>query len=313
MLIGMGIFLTGTLSVSLFPGYFTFFLAIMLCNLGNNIFLPAMQAYLGDHTAYNRRGFFMAITGLSWALSFILMVPLAGLLMEKTTWYSPYIALSGLGVLMTLLLWKLIPTDRPLEPEPLMILADIKKVLVYPQAIIAILMGALFITGNEIVSVVYGAWVQDSFGLQAAALGAASIVIGVSELGGEGVAALLADRLGKERTIGLSLALNAVWVITLPWLGKSMPGAFIWLFVFYLTFETAIVSNIPLLTEITPATRATLLSLFTAALALGRALGDLAAASLYRSGFLVNALVCAGLDLLALLALSRLKLPKEPS
>lgn len=313
MLIGMGIFLTGTLSVSLFPGYFTFFLAIMLCNLGNNIFLPAMQAYLGDHTPYNRRGFFMAITELSWALSFILMVPLAGLLMEKTAWYSPYIALSGLGALMTLLLWKLIPADSPLEPEALTILADIKKVLVYPQAIIAILMGTLFITGNEIVSVVYGAWVQDSFGLQAAALGAASIVIGVSELGGEGAAALLADRLGKERTIGLSLVSNAVWVITLPWLGKSMPGAFIWLFVFYLTFETAIVSNIPLLTEITPATRATMLSLFTAALALGRAMGDLAAPSLYRNGFLVNALVCAGLDLLALMALSRLKLPKEPS
>jgi len=105
MLIGMGIFLAGTISASLFPSYFTFFLAIMMGNLGNNIFLPAMQAYLGDIVPYNKRGLYLAITELSWALAFILMVPLAGLIIAKTYWYGPFIALSVLGLLMTFLLW----------------------------------------------------------------------------------------------------------------------------------------------------------------------------------------------------------------
>ena len=135
------------------------------------------------------------------------------------------------------------------------------------------------------------------------------MVIGFAELGGEGLVALITDRLGKERTIGLSLILNALWVIALPWLAKSELGGFIWLFVFYLTFEVAIVSILPLISEITPATRATMMSLFIAALSLGRALGDILAPWLYRSGFLVNAAVCAGLDILALIALSRIKLP----
>lgn len=311
MLIGLVIFLAGTLAVSLFPNYFTFFIAIMLGNLGNNIFLPAMQAYLGDHTPYEKRGLVMAITELSWALSFILMVPLAGLLMEWTTWYGPYFALSAAAVLMILLLLKFIPADTPTEPEPLAVFSDIKKVLVYLPALFGILTGALFIMGNEVVSVVFGVWIQESFGLQLAALGAASIVIGVSELGGEGLVAVLVDRLGKERTIALSLVLNAIWVITLPWLGKTVTGAFVWLFFFYLTFEVAIVSILPLITEITPATRATMISLFIAALSIGRALGDVLAPLLFRGGFLINAAVCAGLDILALLALTRIRLPKE--
>jgi len=309
MLIGMGIFLAGTLPVSIFPNYFTFFLAIMLGNLGNNIFLPAMQAYLGDHSPYEKRGFVMAVTELSWALSFILLVPLAGLLMEWSTWYAPFIALSAAGILMAILLIILIPADHPLEPEPITIFRDIKKVLLYLPAVFGILTGTLFITGNEVVSVVFGVWMQSSFGLQVAALGAASMVIGFAELGGEGLVALITDRLGKERTIGLSLILNALWVIALPWLAKSELGGFIWLFVFYLTFEVAIVSILPLISEITPATRATMMSLFIAALSLGRALGDILAPWLYRSGFLVNAAVCAGLDILALIALSRIKLP----
>lgn len=311
MLIGLVIFLVGTLSVSLFPGYFTFFLSIMLGNLGNNIFLPAMQAYLGDHVSYEKRGLAMAVTELSWALSFILLVPLAGLLMEWSTWYAPYIALSIAGVVMLILLLILIPADHPAETEPIAVLADIKKVLVYLPAVFGILTGTLFISGNEMVSVVFGVWMQESFSLQIAALGAASMVIGFAELGGEGLVALLVDRLGKERTIGISLILNALWVVALPWLGKTQAGAFIWLFVFYLSFEVAIVSLLPLISEITPASRATMLSLFIAALSLGRALGDVLAPWLYRGGFLVNAAVCTGLDILALLALSRIKLPKE--
>jgi MFS family permease len=73
----------------------------------------------------------------------------------------------------------------------------------------------------------------------------------------------------------------------------------------------AIVSILPLITEITPATRATMISLFIAALSLGRALGDLVTPWLFRGGFMVNAAVCAGLDILALLVLTRIRLPKE--
>jgi predicted MFS family arabinose efflux permease len=105
--------------------------------------------------------------------------------------------------------------------------------------------------------------------------------------------------------------LNTLWVVTLPWLGKTTTGAMVWLFFFYLTFEVAIVSTLPLMTEVTPATRATLLSLFVAALSLGRALGDVAAPLLFRGGFIINVLVCAGLNLFSLLVLTRIKLPKE--
>ena len=311
MLIGTGIFLVGSVAASLFPGYATFFLAIMLGNLGNNIFIPALQAYLGDHVPYARRGFYLAMTELSWALSFVLMVPLAGLLIRHTTWVGPFIAVSILGGIMLLLLWLLIPSDAPLETQPLAILADIRKVLAYPPAVMGILMGTLFITGNEVVNIVFGVWMQDAFQLQIAALGAATVIIGISELGGEGLAALLADRLGKERTIAISLVLNALWVVTLPWLGKSLPGAFVWLFFFYLTFELAIISALPLMTEITPATRATMMAVFIAFLSLGRAVGDLVAPWIYRGGFIMNAVVCVALDLLALFFLSRIKMKRD--
>ncbi|HBF41276.1 MAG TPA: hypothetical protein DDW19_05755, partial [Anaerolineaceae bacterium] len=65
MLLGIGIVLVGTLLAGLIPSYGTLFLVIMLGNLGNNLYLPAMQAYVGDHVPYQKRGLYLAITELS--------------------------------------------------------------------------------------------------------------------------------------------------------------------------------------------------------------------------------------------------------
>ncbi|PKN98094.1 MAG: hypothetical protein CVU42_13415 [Chloroflexi bacterium HGW-Chloroflexi-4] len=310
MLIGMGIFVTGMLSASLFPSIVTFFIAILLGSLGNNVLLPPIQAYLGDHTPYERRGFYMAVIELSWALSFILFVPLAGLILANTLWNGPFIALTIAGVIATLLILWLVPNDLPAQGEPVAVFADIRKVLGYLPAVMGMLMGLSFILGNELINVVFGVWMQDAYGLQIAALGAASAVIGFSELGGEGIAAFLADRIGKEKSIAAGIILSSLTVITLPFIGSSTVGAFIWLFLFYLAFEVVIISSLPLMSEIMPTARATTMALFIASFSMGRALGDLAAPLLYKGGILVNGAVSLAFNLLALFLLTRIKMPQ---
>ena len=308
MLIGMGIFLAGMLSASLFPSIVTFFIAILLGSLGNNVLLPPIQAYLGDHTPYERRGFYMAVIELSWALSFILLVPLAGFILEKSLWNGPFIALTIAGAIVTLLIWWLVPNDPPTHEEPVAVFADIRKVLGYLPAVMGMLMGLSFILGNELINVVFGVWMQDAYGLQIAALSAASAVIGFSELSGEGITAFLADRIGKERSITIGIIISSLTVITLPLLGRSMVGAFIWLFLFYMSFEIVIISALPLMSEIMPTARATVMALFIAAFSMGRALGDVVAPQLYKGGILVNAVGCLVFNLLALFLLSRIKI-----
>lgn len=311
MLIGLGLFLLGTLLAGLFPGYPTFFLVILLGNLGNNIFVPAIQAYLSDRTPYKKRGLYIAISELSWALAFILLVPLAGLIIDKVTWYAPFWILSGLAVLMIVLVLVFIPNDKDQTPagEEVPLFADFKKVLTYTPALLGMLLGLLIIVGNEMVNVVYGLWIKDSFGLQIAALGAASAVIGFAELAGEGITAYLADHLGKEKTIFIGLAVSSLFVLTLPWLGGSVIGVMIWLFLFYFTFEMIIISALPMMSEVMPQARATMMALFIAALSMGRALGDVLGPWLYQGGFWVNAIACIILNILAGVILTKIKLP----
>jgi predicted MFS family arabinose efflux permease len=157
--------------------------------------------------------------------------------------------------------------------------------------------------GNELVNIVFGVWLEDSFGLKIAALGLAAAVIGISELTGEGLVAAFVDRIGKPRAVAFGLAANTLAALLLPWLGRTEPGALLGLFLFYFTFEFTMVSLIPMMTEVLPTARATMMAFNIAAFSLGRAIGAPLAPLLYSHGFWATALGAAVFNLAAMAAL----------
>jgi predicted MFS family arabinose efflux permease len=89
--------------------------------------------------------------------------------------------------------------------------------------------------------------------------------------------------------------------------GTTQAGALIGLFLFYITFEYVMVSHIPLMTEIIPSARATVLSFNLTGHSLGRMIGALLATFIYQQfGFLPVTLLAVVFNLFALLALAEL-------
>jgi predicted MFS family arabinose efflux permease len=156
---------------------------------------------------------------------------------------------------------------------------------------------------------------ENSFGLVIAALGAAAAVIGIAELSGETLAAAFTDKLGKPMAVALGVVFNSLAALTLPLLGISTAGAVLGLFLFFITFEYAIVSSIPLMTEVYPQARATVMAVYAASVSLGRGLGALVASPLYLFAeasptipdILPSALAVIAFNLLALMCLRFLR------
>lgn len=308
ILLGLAIFSIGTALVFIWPSYLTFFIAILLANLGNNIFQPSVQAYISDATPYKQRGLYLSILEISWAGSFILCIPLVGFLIDHLTWQSPFAVISSLGLLSIIIVLLTIKKDHPTAEENENRIS-ILQVVKYRPAIFAVLMGASFVCANALVTVMFGVWVEDSFNLEIAAIGAAAAVIGFSELSGEAIVGWLADHLGKQKSIILGLVLNSLWVAALPVASQTLTGAMIWLFFFFLTFEITMVSAIPMISEIIPNARATMLSLFFSCSSLGWALGAFLAPRFYSlGGFIVDAIAAAAFNLLALAFMQGIKL-----
>jgi len=308
MLLGIVFFTLGMLSVALYPNVWTFGLAMLLVLLGKYLFDSAMQAYFGDRIPYERRGTALAVTEAAWGLSFIAGIPFMGFLIAKYGWSAPFPLLAGLGVIMFAIIVWMIPRAPHASEQPV---TDSRKnfraVLTNIPALAGISIAVWASAGNELVNLIFGVWLEDSFGLKIAALAGASAVIGLSEIGGEGLVALTTDRLGKPRALMLGLSGNALAALLLPIVGQTEIGALVGLFLFYITFEYVMVSHIPLMTELVPEARATLLAFNLTGHSLGRMVGALLATFIYqRFGFLPITLLAILFNIFALIALAEL-------
>ncbi|MCH8095169.1 MAG: MFS transporter [Chloroflexi bacterium] len=300
ILVGVGIFAGGMVLVGIWPIYVALFIAILATGLSKIVLDPAQYAYLGDRVAFERRGTAMALVELSWSLAFLVGIPLVGLMIAAWGWQSPYPILAGVALLGGAWLWRSLPADRPPESSGPKLLDRFKSILARRSAVVLLGVSLLMAAGNEVVSIVFGLWFEEAFALSVAALGAASAIIGLAELSGEGLVAGIADRIGKKRSVAIGLLLTTLASLALPVLGQTLLGALLGLFFFYLFFEITIVSSLPLMTEQTPTSRSTLMATNIAAISLGRSLGALAGGPLFSIGLGANGAVSAILNLLAL-------------
>jgi DHA1 family inner membrane transport protein len=313
MLLGIGLCVVGFGVLSIWPGYITFVIALMLGVIGNIVFSTAMQAYLGERTPYQRRGLVLAFTELGWSASFFLGMPLVGYLIARSGWKAPFSSLAAVGMLVFAITLILLPKSPPQTASINNAWGNLRQVFTNPIALGGLTLGFSISGANELVNLIFGVWIEDSFGVKIAMLAAASLVIGIGELLGEILSGGLAYRLGKARAVRAGLVLNCLGALALPWLGRSLNGALAGLFLFYITFEFTVVCAIPMLTEVLPAARATLMASYIASAAMGRAAGDLLSPILYRqtlgplSGMHLIGLAVVALNLAAMIALRFLR------
>jgi predicted MFS family arabinose efflux permease len=304
MIAGLLIFATAMVLVTLWPTYPALFAAIVLAGTSKLLFDPAMQAYIGDRVTYGQRGLALALTEVSWSGAFLVGIPLLGWLIARTdAWQTPFPLLGAGALLAAALLWRLIPPDGMAGGEHPTLAGGVRLVLAHRAALAGLSVGLLISASNETIGIIYGAWMEEAFALKVTALGASAIVIGVAELVGEGAVAGFVDRLGKRRAAAGGIAANAVTCLLLPALDSRVETALVGLFLFYLTFEFAIVSSIPLMTELVPGARATLMAANVTAFSAGRMTGALLGPVLFSIGLLANCSVAALGDGLALMAL----------
>ena len=169
MVLGLALFTVGTSVVVFYPTFPAFAVALILTGLGKIIFDPPMQAYMGDRVPYERRGRVLAVTELGWSLAFIIGIPLMGFLIARWGWMSPFWTLTILGALALILLNWMIPRDTVASDEASSVFANIKKVLLFTPALAGLAVGMFVSAANEVINLIFGVWMEDTFGLQIAA------------------------------------------------------------------------------------------------------------------------------------------------
>ncbi|MDH3398204.1 MAG: MFS transporter, partial [Acidimicrobiia bacterium] len=172
---------------------------------------------------------------------------------------------------------------------------------------------ALYSGASEIMFVVFGAWLEDGFGLSLLALGAAGVLLAVSELVGEGSTLVWTDRIGKRRSVAIGLVISALAYLLLAATNANFAAGMATMALALAGFEFTIVSTFPLASEVRPLARTRFLALLTVGMGLGRAAGASIGPFLYeQSGLTANTLVAAAANVIALVLLVSLVREAQP-
>jgi DHA1 family inner membrane transport protein len=307
MLTGMTLLVAGMFTGGLFPFYGVILVALFLAGLGKSIFDPALQAYVSERVPFHRRGLAIGFIEYSWAGSTLLGIPLIAVLIDRLGWRAPFFVMSGLGILGILALSILIEKtgQKKVHRPSLPVFRGAWRQLLRERAALGALSYSFWISAaNDSLFVVYGAWLENQFGLSIMALGLGTAVIGIAELSGESITAALADRLGLKRSVLGGLTACIICYSILPFLSQTLGMALTGLFFLFLTFEFTIVTGLSLFTELVPASRATMMASYLASGGVGRVVGALIGGPIWLAGGIyATALVSAAISGLALVSL----------
>jgi predicted MFS family arabinose efflux permease len=264
---GCLLFIAGATVTAVTGVYVGALVGFVLIGLAKPTYDIASQAYLADRVPYARRARYLGIFELTWALSLLVGAPITGWMISRGDWVTPFWAFAVLTVVALLLVPRFIDPDRHSSHAA----ANRGRFGRSGMAFLAVV--ALFTLAAEMIFVVFGAWLENSFGLTLAALGGAAVLIGLAELAGEGATVGFTDRIGKHRSVLIGLLISAVGFALLGPANNQLGIGLGLLALALFGFEFTIVSAIPMATELHPKSRARFLAWMVVAMSIGRGIG----------------------------------------
>ncbi len=284
---GLAILCIGMLLCGLFPVYWIVFFGLLAVSLGKTIFDPAVQAFIGQNIPFQRRGRVIGFVEMSWAGSTLAGIPLLGLVIAESDLEVSFFLLSFLGFLGWVSINRLLPPDKKKstgERRKTGLFLSLKQLMKNRHAAGMLGFGFWISIASDSLFVVYGVWFEQAFHVSLITLGFSTVAIGAAELCGESLTALFADRLGPKRAITLGLVLVIIFYFLLPFIGHTLPLAMAGMFLVFVAFEFSMVCSFSLSSELMPEARATMMAGFYATSGIGRMIGVLIGAVLWKAG-----------------------------
>ena len=109
MLFALGLLTIGTFAAGFIPLYSVLVVCLFLAGLTKSIFDPSLQAFIGEFVPFEQRGKVIGITELAWAGSTLMGIPIAGIIIERFSWQTPFWIIGLLSLLCFGLILKFMP------------------------------------------------------------------------------------------------------------------------------------------------------------------------------------------------------------
>lgn len=277
MVVGLGLVTVAAVIGATSATILQYAAALTAISLAKIVYDASMGAWVAERVPYARRARVTGFVETAWAGSYLLAIPVLAVIAEVSSWRV------SLGILAVASLVFAVVVRRRLEPDhpPAAVAADRARLVGLRRTLPVFVGLGLLMAASQSVIVVFGVWLVDDLGWSTAAVGAVAFAIGFGELGASVTTMKVTDRLGKRRAVVLGATVMVPTALALGALADRAGPGVVLLVVFVMGFEFALVSSLPLVSELHPEARAKGIGIGFGAGTVGRGVGAAMGAGLY--------------------------------
>lgn len=266
------------------PSLLGFALGITVLVSTKQSFDIGLGSWIANHVPYYQRGRIVGLTETSWALGLLVGVSIMGIVTAFSSWRVGYGVAIVATILITSIIWRRISSEPPLRSPVDSTGAPKSAGRITGRGWFAVLTMFFIMSSAQNLFVTFGSWLADDYGFAAVQLTAVGFSLGAVELFSTLFSANRTDRWGKERSIILGTALIIPGGLMLAFGSDFLAIGLLGVGIYLLGFEFAVVSLLPIASEIVPDNPGTGLGWVLGAGAMGRATMSLVSTRAYELG-----------------------------
>lgn len=304
LMLGLVIFIIGTVICALAQNIFFFFLGRALSGLAAGAFVPTAYAVVGDRVPYTYRGKVMGLIVSSWSLALIFGVPIGSFIGGVLHWRWTFWIFALMGALVVLLILfemrrhndnKNSSLEEKEEPA-----GTFRDALKVPRVPVYIIITFCNMIGFYGMYSFLGSYLQDVFAGGNTAAGLFIMIYGIG-FSMSVITGKIADRIGKMRSLVIALAVISVLLACIAYAPASMPLLIISLFIWGLMQSLTVTLLSTILSDCSERHRGKIMAFYSLASNLAVTLGSALMGPVYVGyGYTAVGFISAGITVLGL-------------
>ena len=248
MVVGLSTLSAGTAIAAASRSVVVFAIGIVVLGIAKMMFDMGLAGWVNDHVDYDRRGRVVGITETSWALGLLVGVSGMGLVASVSSWRWGYAA-GALSVAVMAIVVAVRAHNPDHAHAPLIRTPSARM---RPDGLLVIASMFFLMASSQSLFVTFGSWLDDDFSFSDARIAAVVFGLGAFELLASVTSARRSDVWGKERSTVFGALLIVPSGLLLAVLHDNLAAGLVLLGIYLLGFEFAIVSMIPIATNMIP-------------------------------------------------------------
>jgi MFS transporter, DHA1 family, inner membrane transport protein len=280
LLFAYGGFLIATLMCGQAVGYYSMMAARIATGLFGGMIGAQVMSMIGDFVPYERRGQAMGILMSGFALASVIGVPLSLFLANHFSWNFPFYLISGQGIILFIVLWKVLPNFTEHMKIPVKLKERYENfihIFSNRTQIIALLLSSCLMMGHFFIIPLINPYLVNNAHVDIKHTPLVYLFGGIATILASNITGKLSDQYGKYRVyrIAILFAFPCIFAVT------NMPAWPLWLILliyaiwFAVTTSRSVPANAMVTQSVTAKTRGSFMSFNSCLSSLGTGIATL--------------------------------------